>query len=77
MGIIKFNQGDYTSALSYFETGLELNDLNSRKALLYNEAVTYEYLLDFDTAAAKMAAYVAAYPDDYAAVRENEFLKTR
>ena len=77
MGIIKFNQGDYTSALNYFETGLELNDLNSRKALLYNEAVTYEYLLDFDTAAAKMAAYVAAYPDDYAAVRENEFLKTR
>ena len=77
MGIIKFNQGDYISALSYFETGLELNDLDSRKALLYNEAVTYEYLLDFDTAAAKMAAYVAAYPDDYAAVRENEFLKTR
>ena len=77
MGIIKFNQGDYNAALSYFETGLGLNDLNSRKALLYNEAVTYEYLLDFDTAAAKMAAYVAAYPDDYAATRENEFLKTR
>lgn len=77
MGIIKFNQGDYSSALSYFETGLGLNDLESRKALLYNEAVTYEYLLDFDTAASKMASYVAAYPDDYAAARENEFLKTR
>ncbi len=77
MGIIKFNQGDYASALSYFETGLGLNDLNSKKALLYNEAITYEYLLDFDTAASKMAAYVAAYPDDYAAKRENEFLKTR
>lgn len=77
MGIIKFNQGNYEAALSYFETGLGLNDLNSRKALLYNEAVTYEYLLDFDTAAAKMAAYVAAYPDDTAAARENDFLKTR
>ena len=77
MGIIKFNQRDYISALNYFETGLGLNDLDSRKALLYNEAVTYEYLLDFSTAAAKMAAYVAAYPDDPAAIRENEFLKTR
>lgn len=77
MGIIKFNQGDYNAALNYFETGLGLNDLDSRKALLYNEAVTYEYLLDFDTAAAKMAAYVSAYPDDYSAAREHEFLKTR
>jgi len=77
MGIIKFNQKDYQTALNYFETGLGLNDLDSRKALLYNEAVTYEYLLDFDTAAQKMAAYVAAYPDDMEAIRENEFLKTR
>lgn len=77
MGIIKFNQGDYVAALNYFETGLGLNDLDSRKALLYNEAVTYEYLLDFNTASEKMAAYVAAYPEDSAAIRENEFLKTR
>lgn len=77
MGIIKFNQRDYESALSYFEAGLDCNDLNARKALLYNEAVTYEYLLDFDTAAEKMANYVTAYPNDSSAARENDFLKTR
>lgn len=77
MGMIKFQQGDYSAALNYFETGLGLNDLASKKALLYNEAVTYEYLLDFDTAAEKMTAYLNAYPDDRLATREQEFLKTR
>ena len=48
-----------------------------RKSLLYNEIVVYEYQKDFATAKSKMAEYLAAYPDDQDAVRENQFLSTR
>ncbi len=77
LGLIKLEQGSYKEALTYFQTGLSSGDLNAKKSLSYNEAITYEYLLDFQTAKEKFAAYIAAYPEDSAAVREYEFLKTR
>lgn len=77
LGLIKLEQGSYQEALNYFQTGLSSGDLSAKKSLSYNEAITYEYLLDFQTAKEKFAAYVAAYPEDSAAVREYEFLKTR
>jgi tetratricopeptide (TPR) repeat protein len=77
LGLIRFQEGAYQEALSYFQAGLDANDFKARKPLLYNEAVTYEYLLDFETAKQKMAAYVNAYPDDADAQREYIFLKTR
>ena len=77
LGYMRMEEGAYDEALTYFETGLKCADLSARKALLYNEAICYEYLLDFDTAKQKFKAYVAAYPDDAEARREYEFLKTR
>lgn len=77
LGVMRLNEGAYEEALSYFQTGLDCSDLSARKALAYNEAITYEYLLDFETARQKFKAYVAAYPDDTEAQREYEFLKTR
>lgn len=77
LGFMRMEEGAYNEALSYLEAGLKCADLSARKALLYNEAICYEYLLDFDTAKQKFKAYVAAYPDDEEARREYEFLKTR
>lgn len=77
LGFMRMEEGAYNEALSYLEAGLKCADLSARKALLYNEAICYEYLLDFDTAKQKFKAYVAAYPDDAEARREYEFLKTR
>lgn len=77
LAYMRMEEGTYQEALSYLEAGLKCADLSTKKALLYNEAICYEYLLDFDTAKQKFKAYVAAYPDDEAAAREYEFLKTR
>ncbi len=44
---------------------------------MFNEAVTYEYLLDFDTAYDKMTEYLKKYPKDEAALHELTFLETR
>lgn len=77
LGVMRLREGAYNEALSYFQAGLKCSDLSARKSLAYNEAITYEYLLDFDTAKEKFKAYVAAYPDDTTAQREYEFLKTR
>lgn len=78
MGMCKMNKGDYEGALQSFQAGLAMTDGTAfRQTLLFNEAVVYEYLLDFDTAAAKMAAYLEEFPDDTKAQKENEFLQTR
>ena len=63
--------------LNYFQSGLGCNDLSARKSLAFNEAVTYEYMLDFSTAKEKFKAYIDSYPDDAQAIKEYEFLKSR
>ncbi len=77
LGMMRLQAGAYQEALTYFQSGLGCGDLSARKSLAYNEAVTYEYLLDFETAREKFKEYIASYPDDTQAVREYEFLKTR
>ncbi|MBO7357623.1 MAG: tetratricopeptide repeat protein [Lachnospiraceae bacterium] len=77
LGIAKMKSGDYEGALLAFNSGLNLKDSEFEKVLLFNEAVCYEYLLDFTTAKEKMAAYVAKYPWDKTAEHELIFLETR
>lgn len=77
LGMMRLKDGAYQEALTYFQSGLGCGDLSAKKSLAFNEAVTYEYLLDFDTAKEKFRAYVAAYPDDTQALKEYEFLKSR
>ncbi|MBU3875131.1 tetratricopeptide repeat protein [Faecalicatena sp. AGMB00832] len=43
----------------------------------FNEIVCYEQLHDWQSAKEKAEAYIAKYPDDQAAQKEVEFLKTR
>ena len=77
IGLLKLESSEYTEALTYFQNGIDCNDLSSLKELEFNEAITYEYLGDFDTAFIKISDYIATYPDDATALREYDFLKTR
>lgn len=77
LGLISISENDYASALSYFQTGILTNDASLMQELKWNEIVCYEYLGDFKTACSKAGEYVTLYPDDAAALREYEFLKTR
>ena len=47
------------------------------QSLLFNEAVTYEYLHDYRQALVLMESYLKTYPDDQVAKREFDFLSTR
>lgn len=77
LGLCRLALGKYEEALNNFQTGLETGDNSAKQSLLFNEIVAYEYLGDFKTAAKKMEEYAAIYPEDSAAAREYEFLKTR
>lgn len=77
LGVCCMTTGDYEGALSAFESGLNLGDSSWEQKFLYNEAVTYEYMLDFETAYTKMGEYLEKYPKDEDAQREYVFLSTR
>lgn len=77
LGVCRQKMEDYPAALQAFSSGLNLEDPEWEQELLFNEAVTYEYMLDFETARAKMEIYLAKYPKDEAAQREYLFLSTR
>lgn len=77
LGLCRMALGKYEEALKNFQAGLETGDASAKQSLLFNEIVAYEYMGDFKTAAKKMEEYTAIYPEDSAAARENEFLKTR
>lgn len=76
-GAFLINMKNYETALSYIEKGLEKADKDSERALLYNEAICYEYMGDYDKAYELFESYVAKYPEDKSAKKEYEFLKTR
>lgn len=77
LGVCRWKLEDYEGALMAFSFGLKLEDPEWMKELKFNEAVTYEYLLDFETAKEKMSAYLERYPKDEAAKHEMDFLMTR
>lgn len=77
LGICRWRLEDYEGALAAFSFGLKLEDSEWSRELLFNEAVTYEYMLDFETAREKFEAYLKKYPKDEAALHEYTFLETR
>lgn len=77
LGLCQMASGDYEGALASFEKGLEVTGSDMLQSLLYNQIVAYEYMADFKKAAVLMESYLKSYPDDEAAKREYEFLKTR
>ncbi len=76
-GAYLINRGDYNNALVYIETGLGLAKGDEQKELLFNQAVCYEYIHDYDKAYELFNDYVSKYPDDKAARKELDFLSSR
>ncbi|MBO5281507.1 MAG: tetratricopeptide repeat protein [Lachnospiraceae bacterium] len=77
LGLCEMALGDYDAALSAFQAGMQIEGNDVMQSLLFNEAVTYEYLHDYQQAAALMENYLKTYPDDQVAKREYDFLSTR
>lgn len=77
LGNLRFNEKDYEGAISVYEKGLKSEDISYRQALMFNRIVAYEYMKDYKTAATLMNEYIATYPDDEEAKREDIFLRTR
>ncbi|MCR5507430.1 MAG: tetratricopeptide repeat protein [Lachnospiraceae bacterium] len=77
LGLINLKREMYDEALEAFEAGMALNDPAYTQSLMFNEAVTYEYLLDFKKAGVLMKEYLERFPDDEEAQREYVFLSTR
>ncbi len=76
-GAYMIGRGEYENALVYIETGLELAKEDEKQELLYNQAVCYEYMSDFDKAYELFSEYLALYPNDLAAKKELDFLSSR
>ena len=77
LGMCQIRQGDYDGAVSSFEAGLAVDDKEMNQAIRLNEITAYEYMGEFSMAQSLMSSYLADYPDDEAAQRENIFLSTR
>ena len=67
----------YEKALEYFEKGLPHATGNAWAEIMKNEVAVYEKQGDFEKAKEVMAQYIEVCPNDEAAMREYEFLKTR
>lgn len=68
---------DYDAALLALQSGLALEDAALRQTLSFNQIVVYERQGNFKQAAQLMSRYMQDYPDDEAAAREYEFLRSR
>lgn len=77
LGLCKLKVGDYEAALHAFQAGLSVEGNSVMQSLRFNEVVAYEYLGQFEQAKLLMEQYLALYPDDEQAQRENIFLQTR
>ncbi|MGI6068897.1 MAG: tetratricopeptide repeat protein [Blautia sp.] len=77
LALCSISDGDYDAALDYVQKGLRAAQTEEVQELMYNEAVIYEKKLDFHTAYQKFAEYLKLYPNDEAAVKEHQFLKSR
>ncbi|MCM1264021.1 MAG: tetratricopeptide repeat protein [Butyrivibrio sp.] len=77
LGLCQMQMGNYDSALSSFQTAMNIENNEMMQSLKFNEIVAYEYLGDYKAAAALMSDYLKTYPDDETAQREYKFLKTR
>ena len=74
---------DYANALEAFEQGIasaegaETSYAEILQEMKFNEIICCEKLLDWAAASEKAEAYILLYPDDQAAQKEAQFLRTR
>lgn len=77
LGLCEMKKGNYATALTAFQNGMQLGDQSMMQTLAYNEIVAYEHMGEFMQAYALMENYLKTYPDDAVAKREYDFLSTR
>jgi tetratricopeptide (TPR) repeat protein len=77
LGACQIKLGKYKSAIKYIEEGIKMNHAGYMRVLLKNEIVAYEGLSQYDVALEKLEKYLASYPEDEEAQREEVFLKSR
>lgn len=77
LGVCYMMNEEYAKAAQMIREGIDLNDYEVMKELLYNEVATYEYLGDFNTALKKAEEYLILYPQEEEMRNEISFLKTR
>ena len=70
-------EGDYKAALSEFEKGLATGDESMSRVLRFNRACCYEFMGEYEKALEEFSSYISEFPDDEAAFKEYNFLKTR
>lgn len=77
LGLCNMSKRDYQAALEAFQNGMQIEDNGMMQTLAFNEIMAYEYLGEYQKAAVLINSYMATYPDDDMAAREQEFLSTR
>ncbi len=77
LGLCRMQMGEYELALMAFQSAMAIEGNDIMQALKFNEIAAYEKMEDYKGAAALMSDYLKSYPDDEAAKREYQFLKTR
>ncbi|MCD7836435.1 MAG: tetratricopeptide repeat protein [Lachnospiraceae bacterium] len=77
LGLCNMSKQDYQAALEAFQAGMQIEDNGMMQTLAFNEIMAYEYLGEYQKAAVLINNYMATYPDDDVAAREQEFLSTR
>lgn len=74
---IAMAKADYTTALSYVNQGLAMENVSCKRELLQNQVICLEYTADFTGAWQVAQEYIALYPNDSQMQREYIFLKNR
>lgn len=79
LGSIRMKQEKYDEAAEAFEQGLRAAQAGTdeMRTLMYNRAVAYEYMGDFEKAKELFTSYLEQYSGDEDARHELEFLRTR
>ncbi len=77
LGLCYLKQEQYAPALDAFQKAMQIPDNGMMQTLSFNEIVAYEYLGNYNQAAALLQNYLATYPDDETEKREYGFLSTR
>ena len=78
-GTCEMKVGEMKASIDLFEKGLALGDASpeAAKEMEFNIISAYESLKDYDTVRAKLADYIAKYPDDEVAKKEADFFATQ
>jgi len=77
LGDIELANGNYESALNYYQAGLSLESIDNMPELMKGQVAALEKLYKFSEAKEVLTQYLESYPNDEEAQKELIFLQTR